>query len=450
MKLEGSLDAFSLPDVFQLLSLTKKSGGLHLTNGQASGVVYFADGSVTGAISDISRQALARRLVGLGAADDAALRRAVERGASEGAGVARALLEAGGVDSSLVKRLALEQAVDAVFDLLRWPNGDFAFAMGEENPDDVGLAVSADKVVADATARRDSWESLSRLIPSPEVVLTMPVVQPDGAASLAPDEWALLSLIDGERTVGVLVDVSGAGQFTVVSTLASLVQRGLLILRDEDGPDHVTLVRRRQQLLAPLEGGTAAAVDQSTTAAPANPAQVPIVPGANVPATAGGPTSPQSPGGGAPTPPAGPVTPADPTYQTPAAAAAQATEPGVLPGAHDPASVVPPRPEPFMPKRVVDHPEPGRAPGFAAPATAGANAGVSGAAAQGSSGPSAGTSGPGVSTNPSASAPQMSGAATGTAGVATAAAPASEAAIERDPTVNRSLMLRLIAGVRGL
>ncbi|MCZ3387033.1 MAG: DUF4388 domain-containing protein, partial [Actinomycetia bacterium] len=34
MKLEGSLDAFSLPDVFQLLSLTKKSGGLHLTNGQ--------------------------------------------------------------------------------------------------------------------------------------------------------------------------------------------------------------------------------------------------------------------------------------------------------------------------------------------------------------------------------------------------------------------------------
>ena len=26
MKLEGSLDAFSLPDIFQLLSFTKKSG----------------------------------------------------------------------------------------------------------------------------------------------------------------------------------------------------------------------------------------------------------------------------------------------------------------------------------------------------------------------------------------------------------------------------------------
>jgi hypothetical protein len=35
-------------------------------------------------------------------------------------------------------------------------------------------------------------------------------------------------------------------------------------------------------------------------------------------------------------------------------------------------------------------------------------------------------------------------------GTATAAQPVAESAIERDPTVNRSLMLRLIAGVRGL
>ena len=113
MKLEGSLDAFSLPDVFQLLSLTKKSGGLHLTDGQATGMVYFAGGSITGAVSDVERQALARRLVGLGAVDDSALRRAVERATTDGSGVTRALLEAGAVDAALVQGLALEQAVNA-------------------------------------------------------------------------------------------------------------------------------------------------------------------------------------------------------------------------------------------------------------------------------------------------------------------------------------------------
>ncbi len=115
-----------------------------------------------------------------------------------------------------VQRLALEQTVDAVFDLLRWPNGDFAFGMGEENPDEVGLVVPAEQIVGEATTRRESWEALSRLIPSPDVVLTMPVVLPENT-TLERDEWALLALIDGTRSVGDLVEVSGAGQYTVVS-----------------------------------------------------------------------------------------------------------------------------------------------------------------------------------------------------------------------------------------
>ena len=42
------------------------------------------------------------------------------------------------------------------------------------------------------------------------------------------------------------------------------------------------------------------------------------------------------------------------------------------------------------------------------------------------------------------------GAAMGSAATATAVAPAASPYIERDPSVNKSLLLRLIAGVRGL
>ena len=45
MRLEGSLDAFSLPDIFSLLSMTKKTGGLHLRRSGAHGVVWLGDGS---------------------------------------------------------------------------------------------------------------------------------------------------------------------------------------------------------------------------------------------------------------------------------------------------------------------------------------------------------------------------------------------------------------------
>jgi hypothetical protein len=77
MKLEGSLDTFSLPDIFQLLSFTKKSGGLHLECGGNDGVVFFGSGLITGASADSSRQPLARRLIGAGVVDDEALAAAV-------------------------------------------------------------------------------------------------------------------------------------------------------------------------------------------------------------------------------------------------------------------------------------------------------------------------------------------------------------------------------------
>lgn len=449
MKLEGSLDAFSLPDVFQLLSLTKKSGGLHLANGQSAGIVYFQSGAVTGACSDASRQSLARRLVGLGACDDAALRRAVDRAVSERVGVARALAEANAVDPELLNRLAREQAVDAVFDLLRWTDGEFAFGIDEPNPDEVGLAVADDEVVSEANTRRETWEAVSRIIPSPEVVLTMPVVVPEDPA-ISTEEWALLALVDGQRSVGGLVEVSGAGQFIVVSTLATLVQRGMLVLLDEDSPDHVTVVRRRHQLLTPLEqvapnpaeqsgaeqpGAEQPGIEQPVSGQPDSGQPVVEQTGAGQPGTSSAPVvpptgqpvvAPSHPGvnGGVSEPGMAPTTarpletqPVDPATARPAAAAADTTGGPTLGGAHEPTNVVPPRPEPFMPKRVVEHPEPGRA-GFGPP--------------------------PG-------SAPTSSSVSTAVSGGAAAAAqPMGESAIERDPTVNRSLMLRLIAGVRGL
>ena len=111
MRLEGTLDAFSLPDIFQLLSYTKKTGGLHLRDGVVDGVVYFASGVVTGASSDQGRQTLARRLVGSGAVDDGPLKDAVNRARQDGVGVGRALLDAGAVGHEPVRQAAAEQAV---------------------------------------------------------------------------------------------------------------------------------------------------------------------------------------------------------------------------------------------------------------------------------------------------------------------------------------------------
>ncbi|MCY7374090.1 MAG: DUF4388 domain-containing protein, partial [Spirochaetaceae bacterium] len=235
MKLEGSLDAFSLPDVFQLLSFTKKTGGLHLASDGAEGVVFFAAGQVTGASADNSRLPLARRLVGSGAVTDEALAAAIAAVAEgEGLGVVRALHQAGALDEDLLRQAATEQPVDAIFGLLRWTSGDFAFVMDEPNPDDVGVALPIESVLADAEARKETWEAVSRVVPSSKAVPMMPVVLAADPV-VSREEWSLLALVDGRRSVDDLVDLTGRGEYAVVSTLVGLVQRGLLEVRPEDG-----------------------------------------------------------------------------------------------------------------------------------------------------------------------------------------------------------------------
>lgn len=374
MRLEGSIDAFSLPDIFSLLSMTKKTGGLHLRRESAHGVVWFTTGALTGGASDVSRQSLARRLVGAGVVDDDALQAAIERATGDDLGVVRALQQASSVDEGVLHDIASEHVVDTVFDLLRWADGDFTFVVDETNPDDVGVSRQVDDVVSEARRRLEAWGAVAATVPSPQTVLSL-APTPDGDPQLSRDEWSLLALVDGRRTVGEIVALCGRGDFSVVSALADLVSRGLL---RTDESDSVSALVRRHELLARLEGAPAAVAP--TPAAP-EPTPEPVA--AAEPVVAEDEDDEDEPEE-EPAPQA-PVTKLPTTPRAPA----QRTE------------VTPQRPEPFLPSRKPEHPEPPH--------------------------------------------PVVAAVAGGAA-----AAPATSTYIERDPSVNKSLLLRLIAGVRGL
>ena len=360
MRLEGTLDAFSLPDIFQLLSYTKKTGTLHLRrlhdSAEAHGVVHLRDGAVTGARSDVRRQALGRRIVGAGVVDDAALAQAVSRVQGDpSCGLARALADSGSLSEDFARALAAEQASDAVFDLLRWPDGEFAFVVDEPDPDDLGAAVAVEDVVAEGQRRMQTWAEAD--MPARAAVISL-APAPPAEPVMSRDEWSLLSLVDGRRTVADVVVLSGRGEYVVVSAIAGLVERGLLTVGESSD------VAGCQELLSALEG--------------------------------------------IPTP--GSAPPAAPAPRVAAAAPASR------------APVIPERPEPFTSPRQPEHadstPSYARAVGHSAPVQRPSALGdVHGAVAMQ----------PSVET-----------------------APAASPYIERDPSVNKSLLLRLIAGVRGL
>jgi hypothetical protein len=386
VRLEGSIDAFSLPDIFALLSMTKKTGGLHLRRSGGHGVVWFTTGALTGGAADVSRQTFARRVAGAGLVSDDALAAAVDRSlAEDGLGVVRALQQAGAADEGALHDIGAEHVVDTVFDLLRWPEGDFAFVVDEPNPDDVGVSRQVDDIVAEARRRLDQWGKVAGLLPSPQSVLSV-VSNPSADPVLSRDEWSLLALVDGRRSIAAVVGLAGRGEFSVVSSLADLVERGLLRAGDSEDVDALS---RRHELLARLEGDPFSAAPALAANASLVVEEIDIEPAS------------AAPDDDEDDQPMAPVTRLK-SASARASIPAQESPSRAAPASPNTAEITPKRPEPFRPARQPEHPE------------------------------------------------EPMPAVAAVAGGAPAPTPAAASYIERDPSVNKSLLLRLIAGVRGL
>jgi hypothetical protein len=253
VSLQGALEVFGLPDIFGLLGSTAKTGALRVTGPGGEGVVYFRDGAVVSASSDVHVQGLARRIVGAGRVGDEALAAAVNRVQSEhGVGVARALYEAGAVDHETLRNLAAEHAIDAVFDLLRWSEGVFSFTVDAAGEDRLDLALTVEAVVGEARRRLEDWGRVRELVPSVDALVCLAVTPPDDP-TLRLEEWPLLALVDGRRSVADIVALTGRGEYAVCCTLAGLVERGLVVVGQDPNGGGAADLLRRQAMLGALE-----------------------------------------------------------------------------------------------------------------------------------------------------------------------------------------------------
>ncbi len=272
MRLDGSLDDFGLPDVLQLLSQTRKSGALHLQASEEDrkGIIRLGSGAVDAAVSDLRREVLARRLVGAGLVSDEALSAAADDVRGGAPSLLRALLDRSGLAHDDVTRVATEQATDAVCELLRWTAGTFSFMVGEQDPDDLTLGLRPEELVAEGQRRMEVWPNLTSHIPSPDTVLRL-APSPAFDPSCSREEWGLLALVDGTRSVSEIVALLGRSEFALAGALAALVERGLLTV-DSTGSGLEDL-QRRQAIIASLESAGA----KPSEAAPQEPSPAPAL-----------------------------------------------------------------------------------------------------------------------------------------------------------------------------
>jgi hypothetical protein len=176
MALQGSLSELPLPDVIQLVSVSGKTGAFEIRGESENGWIYLRDGQI--------------------------------------------------VDAT-VGRL---RGDSAVYEMAIWSDGTFSFNPGEES-DQVTIHLSNATLMMEAVRRLDEWRVLSRKIPSLDLVPYFPP-RDHGAdqITLSPQEWILVTRIDGRHTIDEIASSLRWAAFDVSKLLFGLVTTGLVAL----------------------------------------------------------------------------------------------------------------------------------------------------------------------------------------------------------------------------
>ncbi len=180
MALQGSLADIALPDVIQLVSVSAKTGVFTLSGDGVDGKIFIKDGQITDAAAG---------------------------------------------------KLSGEYAV---YEMATWRKGQFIFTANVES-DRVTVNKSNTSLMMEAARRLDEWRVLQRKIPSMDAVpFFLPREPGQDQITLSPQEWSIVTKIDGQASIAKLEAATGLPAFDVCKVLYGLVTSGLISMRSPD------------------------------------------------------------------------------------------------------------------------------------------------------------------------------------------------------------------------
>jgi hypothetical protein len=226
--IRGTFDEFSLPDIVGLLSRTGKTGALELSGPDGSGRIYFSEGAICGARCTRGREPLGRKLVRADVLTETQLQAALARQGQGRLRLGESLVRDGAVAHPEIEAALEEQIQDSIVGLLGLKPTEFSWT--SQIPEEVTVAVDADRLLTAVEANLHELEDIRTRIPTDDVNVGLNPVPPEGLRGLniSPEEWRVMAMLGARRSVGDLVRYSGSGDIHALRTIDALLKSGLL------------------------------------------------------------------------------------------------------------------------------------------------------------------------------------------------------------------------------
>ncbi len=260
---EGDLAQVGVPAVFRAVANEARTGCLTISRADAEARIYFHDGLAYHARMTGSGVKLGTRLISAGHLSEDNLRKALEAQKSEPEHrrLGEILIDRGFVKQSQMEAIVRQQIEDTIFEILRWEGGTFRFDAGLQSDEDVGVLMNVENLVMGGARRFREWHQITRLVPSLEAIPKFREDEEDTIElALTPEEWALVSQVDGTSTIAQLAPECGFTELEAARAVYGLVNAGLLELELPEGvvlpPRDPELEKVFDELEAALEEAT--------------------------------------------------------------------------------------------------------------------------------------------------------------------------------------------------
>lgn len=232
MGLSGNLKTVAFPDILQLLATGKKTGILECKTAARQKEVAFREGNIIYASSvNSSEDLLGQMLLKRGKISKTDLDRAVSLHKQTGRQLGTTLIDMNLFEKEEIGEVLKMQIEETVYNLFSWKEGDFFFHEGAAPRNATFLIdLNTMNVIMEGTRRIDEWLEIQKVLPGDDIKLRLvmsPKVNRDEIA-LSIDEFRVLTLINGERTVPELIAASPVGEFVTCRSLYRLIVGSLV------------------------------------------------------------------------------------------------------------------------------------------------------------------------------------------------------------------------------
>ncbi|HEX2123231.1 MAG TPA: DUF4388 domain-containing protein, partial [Thermoanaerobaculia bacterium] len=227
--LHGSISAFPLPEVLTFLSTTRKGGTLTLASEAKEAYLFFDDGALIYAGSNQEQFRLGSILLRKKRITRQQRERLDAMMQAEGGRFGQHAVQEGILTDAQLRDFLKVQVSEIVYDCFVWNGGTFSFAEETRLPQHaVTISIDLGNLIMEGARRIEEWEQCLKLLPDQSVVFRVVTSPRDEKITLTADEWRILFLINGQRTLEDLCHDSEDDPFDVYRVVYGLQANHLI------------------------------------------------------------------------------------------------------------------------------------------------------------------------------------------------------------------------------